>query len=305
MPDRQVPLHHPVRCPAPPTACVNPRSRRLLARLPFTTMLAAIVLVTKTFWAASGALAAEADTDALPWKTWEFTLGGYLTTHDASLRVDSDTLGRGTEIDMEDDLGFDKTLETVRFDATWRFLPRHRASFSVYQFSRDASRTLNRTIQYGDRVFVIDATVASEFDMTVYKASYAYSVIQNAEFDLGLSAGLHLMDMKSSIAVTGLGVSESAELLAPLPVLGLRGAWAITPTVFLKANLDVFAISIDDTRGRFTDALVALEYNAFEHFGVGIGYNRVYMNIKADGDKFDGEAGAGFGAVMVYGKLFF
>jgi hypothetical protein len=256
-------------------------------------------------WAASGALAAEAGTDTLPWKTWEFALGGYLMTYDSSLRVDSDALGRGTEIDMEDDLGFDKNLDTFRFDANWRFLPRHRASFSVYRYSRDATRTINRTIQYGDQVFVINTTISSEFDMTVYKASYAYSAIQNAEFDLSLSAGLHLMDFKTSIAVTGLGASESAELLAPLPVLGIRGAWAITPSVFLKANVDVFAISIDDTSGRFTDALVALEYNAFEHFGFGIGYNRVYMNIKAEGDKFKGEIGAGYGAVMVYGKLFF
>lgn len=256
-------------------------------------------------WAASGALAAEAGTEALPWKTWEISLGGFLMTHDASLRVDSNALGIGTEIDMENDLGFDKTIETFRFDADWRFLPRHRASFSVYRYSRDAIRRLNRTIQFGDRVFVIDTTITSEFDMTVYKASYAYSVIQNAKFDLGLSAGLHLMDFKTSIAVTGLGVSESATLLAPLPIFGLRGTWAITPKVFLKGNLDVFAISIDDTSGRFADALVALEYNAFEHIGVGIGYNRVYMSIKADGDKFSGEAGAGFGAVMVYGKLFF
>ncbi len=255
--------------------------------------------------AASGTLAAEAGTDALPWKTWEFALGGFLMTHDATLRVDSNTLGRGTEIDMENDLGFDKNIETFRFDADWRFLPRHRASFSIYRYSRDASRTLNRTIQFGDRVFVIDTTVASEFDMTVYKASYAYSVIQNAKFDLGLSAGLHLMDFKTSIAVTGLGVSESAKLLAPLPVLGLRGTWAITPKFFLKGNLDVFAISIDDISGRFTDALVALEYDAFEHVGVGIGYNRVYMSIEANGDKFNGEVGAGFGAVLVYGKLFF
>ena len=137
------------------------------------------------------------------------------------------------------------------------------------------------------------------------KLSYAYSVIQNAKFDLGLSAGVHLTDFKTSIAVTGLGVAESAELLAPLPVFGLRGTWAITPKLFLKGNLDVFAISIDDTRGRFTDALVALEYDAFEHFGVGIGYNRVYMNIEADGDNFKGEAGAGFRAILLYGKLFF
>lgn len=256
-------------------------------------------------WTTSGTMAAEADTYGLPWKTWEFSLGTYLMTHDASLRVDSDTLGRGTEIDLENDLGYDKTLDTFRFDADWRFLPRHRASFSVYRYSRDATRTIDRTIQFGDQVFVIDTTVTSEFDMTVYKASYAYSVIQNAKFDLGLSAGAHVMDFKTSVAATGLGASESAELLAPLPVLGMRGTWAITPTVFLKGNVDVFAISVDDTRGRFTDALVALEYNAFEHFGFGVGYNRVYMNVEADGDKFKGEAGAGFGAFMLYGKLFF
>jgi hypothetical protein len=256
-------------------------------------------------WAASGALASEADTEALPWKTWEFALGGFLMTHDASLRVDSDTLGIGTEIDMENDLGFDKNIETFRFDADWRFLPRHRASFSVYQYSRDAIRTISRDIQFGDETFLINTSVVSEFDFTVYKASYAYSVIQNEKFDLGLSAGLHLMDIKASIAVTGLGASESAKLLAPLPVFGLRGTWAITPKLFLKGNLDVFAITIDDTRGTFTDALVALEYNAFEHVGFGVGYNRLYMNIEAEGDKFNGEVGAGFGAVLVYGKVFF
>lgn len=276
-----------------------------LVKIAIRSLIGALSILGMACWIASDALAAETEANTLPWKTWEFTLGGYLTTHDTSLRVDSNTLGLGTKIDLEDDLGFDKTLETIRFDADWRFLPRHRANFSVYQYSRDATRTLSRTIQYDDQVFAINTTVASEFDMAVYKASYAYSVIQNAEFDLGLSAGLHMMDMKSKITATALGASESSELLAPLPVLGIRGTYAITPAVFLKANLDVFTISIDDTRGRFTDALVAFEYDAFDHYGFGIGYNRVYMNIKADGDKFTGAVGAGYGAVMFYGKLFF
>ena len=101
---------------------------------------------------------------------------------------------------------------------------------------------------------------------------------------------------------TNIGSREKAEKRAIAKEW--RAPYAITPTVFLKANVDIFAISIDDIRGRFTDALVALEYDAFEHFGVGIGYNRVYMNIKADGDKFRGEVGAGYGAVMIYGKFF-
>ena len=251
------------------------------------------------------ALAANTGTDKLPWKTWEFALGGYLTTHDSTLRIDDSSTGTGTEIDLEDDLGFDQSIQTVRFDARWRFKPRHRAEFSIYQLDREASKTLERTIEVGDKVFPAGTLVASEFDMTVYKASYSYSVIQNSRFDVGLAAGLHVLDLKESIAAEGAGISESSTFLAPLPVLGLHVDWAIRPSVFLKANIDVFALSVDSTRGRLTDGLIALEYNAFKHFGVGLGYNYVSMLVRGDKEDFRGEVGISYGAVMLYGKLYY
>ncbi len=275
------------------------------SKLAIRTLAGALSGLCLAFWPAFSAAAAEAGSDNLPWKTWEFALGGYLTTHDSTLRVDSDSTGSGTEIDLEDDLGFNKSLETVRFDATWRFRPRHRADFSYYHLSRDAFRTLDRTIKIGNTIFPINTTVASELDMTVYKASYSYSVIQNARFDVGLAAGLHILDLEESITAEGVGNSESSTLLAPLPVLGLRGDWAMTPRVFLKANVDVFAVSVEGTRGRLTDALVAVEYDAFKHFGVGLGYNYVSMLVRGDKDDFRGEIGASYGAIMLYGKLFF
>lgn len=268
-------------------------------------IVGALLTLCFACWATAGALAAEGNPEDFPWKNWEFSLGGYLMTNDSSVSLNSATLGVGTDIDMENDLGFDKTLQTIRFDADWRFLPRHRASFSYYQYSRDAVRVIDRDIQFGDETFLLGTTVASEFDIAVYKASYAYSVIHNAKFDLGLSAGLHVMDFKVNISSTAGGQSESGDLLAPLPVFGLRATWAITPKLFLKGNVDVFAISIDDISGRFTDALVALEYNAFEHVGVGIGYNRVFMHVEATDGDFNGEADAGFGALLLYGKYFF
>ena len=94
-------------------------------------------------------------------------------------------------------------------------------------------------------------------------------------------------------------------MLAPLPVVGLRATWAITPKFFLKGNLDYFQITIDDISGRFTDALIAVEYDAFEHFGVGIGYNRVFMSVEGSSNNFNGEVDAGFGALLLYGKAFF
>lgn len=258
-----------------------------------------------SFWLSPCALAANSGTDKLPWKTWEFALGGYLTTHDSTLRIDDSLTGTGTEIDLENDLGFDQSIQTVRFDARWRFKPRHRAEFSIYQLDREASKTLERTIEVGDKVFPAGTLVASEVDMTVYKASYSYSVIQNSRFDVGLAAGLHVLDLKESIAAEGAGISESSTLLAPLPVLGLHVDWAITPSVFLRSNIDFFAVSVDSTGGRLTDGLIALEYNAFKHFGVGLGYNYVSMLVKGDKEDFRGEIGISYGALMLYGKLYY
>jgi len=141
--------------------------------------------------------------------------------------------------------------------------------------------------------------------MTVYKASYSYSVIQNSRFDVGLAAGLHVLDLKENIDAEGVGISESSTFLAPLPVLGVRADWAIRPSVFLRANIDIFAVSVDSTRGRLTDGLVAIEYNAFKHFGFGLGYNHVSMLVRGNKEDFQGEVGISYGAVMLYGKLYY
>ncbi len=257
------------------------------------------------FWPAPGAVAAEASTDELPWKTWEFLLGGYLSTLDSTLRVDSRSAGTGTEIDLEDDLGFKKSLNTVRLDAIWRFRPRHRADVSYYRLSRDTLRALDRTIEIGDKIFPEGTTVASDLELTIYKASYSYSVVHNSRLDVGFSAGLHILEWESQIAAETIGLTQSSKLLAPLPVLGVRGNWAITPVFFLKVNVDVFALSVEGTGGRLTDGLIAIEYDAFKHFGVGLGYNRVSMHITGDKDDLFGEIGAEYGAVMLYGKFFY
>ena len=70
-------------------------------------------------WPALGAVAAEAGSDELPWKSWEFLLGGYLTTHDSTLRVDDPSTGTGTEIDLGIHTGIDWAYGLVQI-TRWR-----------------------------------------------------------------------------------------------------------------------------------------------------------------------------------------
>jgi len=69
----------------------------------------------------------------------------------------------------------------VRLDAIWRFRPRHRADVSYYRLSRDTFRALDHTIEIGDMIFPEGTTVASDLELTIYKASYSYSVVQNCD----------------------------------------------------------------------------------------------------------------------------
>jgi hypothetical protein len=105
------------------------------------------------------------------------SLGAFLTDRDTNGRLDSDTLGLGTVIDAEDDHGLDSSDIVLRLDAYYRFNPRHRIDFSVFDLSRDATATIDESIQFGDEIFDINSTISSEYDLTVYKAAYTYSFL--------------------------------------------------------------------------------------------------------------------------------
>lgn len=247
---------------------------------------------------------AQDSSETLPWKTVELQLGTFLAEDETKLRI-STKGGLGTEFDVGDTLGFDKDVSSFWFDGGWRFLPRHRLSFGVYQFSRGATRDLTRTIEVGDSAFQIGTIVSSSTEITVYKAAYTYSVVHNAAVDFGLTAGAHILDYRASINAFNQNVSENERVLAPLPVLGLRGAWAITPNLFLKGSFNVFAISADETSGKLRDGSLAVEYDFLKNFGIGVGYNRVLMDLNTEGNRFDTKIDQNYGGVIIYGNILF
>lgn len=59
--------------------------------------------------------------DAYEWKRLGLSLGAQLIAElNTTMRVDSETLGTGTEIDLEEDFDIDESLFLGRIDANWR-----------------------------------------------------------------------------------------------------------------------------------------------------------------------------------------
>ena len=73
------------------------------------------------------------------------------------------------------------------------------------------------------------------------------------------------IDLKSTGLIT---VDESETFTAPLPTLGLRADFAITPKWFLRTGFEVFYLEINEFTGAIYESKVAVEYIPWKHLGM-------------------------------------
>ena len=265
--------------------------------LPVVCLPALIVSSTPLLAADYGLNIGERDTTAI-------NLGGFITSRNTDLRIDSATLGVGTKIDAEDDLGLNEDKSTFRSDASLRIATNHRLDLSYYDLSRQSLFTSQKDIQYQDVLFPSGSQIRSNFDFTIYKMAYVYSVLQTPKYELGLSVGLFVQDYDISIVqVGGAALNESADVTAPLPVVRARLTWQLDRDWWLRASGEIFSLEYDTIDGRLTDIIAAAEYRAFDHVSFGIGYNNTRFKLESDDSEFSGFVRVNYSGLLLYTRL--
>ncbi len=243
-----------------------------------------------------------------PWKTLTIKGGWYFPIQDTNVRLDgTGPFGGGVELDLEDDLDLKEDVSSYRIDAEWRFFDRHRFNFSFFDLSREATTTLNKTITIPTTpptIFPINFSVDSLWDWKVYAASYTWSFLQTNKYEVGLNIGVHITDIAIGIRTLNGLVSELEAVTAPLPVLGLTGAYAFTPKLILRSNVGGFYLAIDDFEGSLVNFDLDLEYNMWKYMGFGIGYNFFRLNINLEKDRFNGSAKYQYHGFKAFIKLY-
>lgn len=233
------------------------------------------------------------------------SLGAFITDRDTQTRVDSNTLGRGTTIVLEDDLGLDSSQTVFRIDGHVRTAERHRIDFSVFDLSRDSTWTIDQNIQFGDEVFSANTTIDSNFDLVIYKIAYTYSVWWTEHGFLGVDAGIHVADLVETLSAPSAGQFQLKSLTAPLPVIGIRGEYYFNPRLALSGNVEWFGIKINDIEGRLLDIYAGLDYKITDNFALGVAYNFVTFDVDARRSKFAGSLDWDYDGVLLYFKVAF
>lgn len=208
--------------------------------------------------------------------------GGLLfTEHRTVARVDAESTGAGTMVDVERELGLAERTRDLRFDAAVRFGRRHQIQAGYVTFSRRGNTTLVRRVRWGDAVFEVDVDVESVIEVTLIPVAYRLAVLLNERLDVGLSAGVFAVLADAGVTAPVAGVTERGSSEFPLPVVGVDGTADLGRGFFLTGGAKYFALEIDGVKGSWREFRAAVEYFPLKRFGVGVGHR--FISLEADG----------------------
>jgi hypothetical protein len=238
----------------------------------------------------------------------ELRLGVFFVTGvDTKVAVGSQQFPIGTRIDFSSDLGLKGSTTVPRVQFAYRFTKRHRLDFDWYNLDRSGTKVLERTIRFGDKEFTIGTEVSSFIDTELVKVAYTWLFHDDPKVTLGLSAGIHFTSFDVGISSTASisDLEERADFLAPLPMLGGRLVYRITPKLIVVASADWLFLNYDAYRGSLVDAGAFIEHRTFKHVGFGGGLNRLALDLEVDDDRYVGTAQHILTGWLVYAGIYF
>ena len=265
------------------------------------TMVALTTIINNVMAEESQALAV-----AFPDK-YMVRLGSYIVDgSDTQFAVSSDIGGLGTVIDYSRDLGGESRDTIPRIDAYYRFNPRHRIDFTSFSIDRKGSRTLAIDVTIDGVDYSANETINSEIKYTLYKLGYAYSFYHSSKVELSITAGLNFTDYDLQFSDTTGANTSTAGVTAPLPMIGLRMGYAITPKWSVNYVAESFFIDINDKlRGALINYELNTEYKLFKHFAIGAGFARIGSSLEVNDNDWKGSVSDSYRGYTIFGTFYF
>lgn len=275
-----------------------------------TVLLTAILLTISS----SNLFASEKpnDTNTVQTKSWDkfsVSLGGFVANYKSTLTLGSKHLGAGLVLNLENALDLRVTAWAFRTKLQYRFGKKNKSAITAgyFQVYRTSSKRLGADLEIGDVIIPIGTDIISKFNFSIVRAKYDYSFYQDNRVSLGASVGFFVMPISFSVLVEDESAT-STDMLAPLPVVGLRSDFLITPKFFYRQSIELLYLEYDGLSGGITDLDLSLEYRPIKNFGCGLGVNTTKLDLTSEdsdypGLQFYGQLASSYTGIYLFGKF--
>lgn len=262
-------------------------------------------------WAAPGLAQSTSNAQALLDDSFVFNVGAFLFQAETKAQVNGQSVAN-PEVDFDKSFGKPKDANRVRADALWRITPTHHARLMYFDYSKSRSRTLDDPIKWGEYTFQAGANVRADSKFSILELAYEYAFMRQPSYEVAATIGVHYTDI--SLRLSGAATiansngtvnqvafaSREASAPAPLPVIGLRGGWAVTPNWYVDAQGQYFQAKVGEVDGSISDLRVGATWMFSRHLGLGMGYNRFYTKLDFAKESFNGRMKFGYSGLQAY-----
>lgn len=211
----------------------------------------------------------------------------------------------GTGFSFVDDLGGEDRVDVPRIDGHYRLNRRHRIEFGSLRIRREGRDRLSIDLEIGEQSYSAGDTVVSDIEYEVFKLGYAYSFYRSPEVELNLTTGLHLTTYRFDYRLVDGSSSDSSDASGPLPMYGIRVAYAIDRRWSLHYMTEVLFVEAGDSDGSFQNYELSLRYQLNASLMLGTGLSRFSMDLTSDDRDWNGRIADTHQGFMLFGSYYF
>ncbi|MCE2571073.1 outer membrane protein [Motilimonas eburnea] len=239
---------------------------------------------------------------------WNISLGGFYTTSNTTMDVTSPLGDRDFGLNFEKDLKLSEDKWLPYANLNYQFNNKHSIYFDWKRLHRNATQErITKPFETdlgGDTTYIIQAgaRIKTTLNIDIATLGYGYSFYQDEKWDLAATLGMHIMWIEIGLngemgacvnntctgAVPILPNTEAfKDTTAPLPDVGLKGRYLITPNWALTGQAQYFYLSLDDLDGSLIDLNGGVEYLFNEDFSASAKYAYYDVDAKFKGNISD------------------
>ena len=247
-------------------------------------------LIAVVFLAAATPAEAQRDFEPL-FDKFSLKLEGSWIGLKTEIGLDSETLGTGTTLNFEDDLGLSSTEAIPSIAFEWQIARKHRLAVRWQDITRDSTAQALTEIQWGDETIPINADISLGFDITQSFIDYAYYPWVKDRWAAGFGLGLRWMDIQATLSYRGetdedeVEGSSDVKGSAPLPYLYFEYRRLFSERWRFITGLGWLSISIDDISGGQWIGKVGIEYLTGKRWAFGAAINVATIDVDWDAIK--------------------
>ena len=207
----------------------------------------------------------------------------------------------GSNVDFVDDLGFEPTsFKDMRIVLRPSKKSRFRIQYTPIEYQ--AETTLKRDLVFNGQTFPLALPLQSELDWKVWRFGYEYDLFYRERGFIGVL--LEGRYTKMTAALSSPLRSETTEVSAPLPSIGVVGRVYPIPEVAVNFEVSTFRVpgdAIPDVEANYYDWDIYGTINVHPKVGIQVGWRRMTSFLVVNDDNADVKfQGLWFGGALRY-----